>query len=152
MSAAVAFVADVMLGRLARELRRVGLDVVYSNTADDADIVRTAEREGRVILTRDSGLCRRRTSARCVLVKSGDYREQFDQVMAAFDLRDLDEFSRCLECNTRLVPVDRSEVRDRLPSFVYETQQSFASCPTCARVYWQGTHVANMRARARTRS
>ncbi len=50
------FIADVMVGKLARWLRVLGLDVSYSNNYEDDEIIDIAESEDRVILTRDTGL------------------------------------------------------------------------------------------------
>jgi len=49
--AEIKFVADVMVGKLARWLRVLGFDVVYSNVLDDDEIIRLAKSESRVILT-----------------------------------------------------------------------------------------------------
>jgi uncharacterized protein with PIN domain len=140
----VKFIADVMVGKLARWLRVLGFDVAYSNNYADDEIIQTAETEDRVILTRDTGLTKRRTKARCLLVSSGNYKEQIRQVIDEFGLKDFNVFSRCLECNALLEAVDKEDVFERIPPFVYLTQNRFAICPLCRRVYWRGTHANNM--------
>jgi uncharacterized protein with PIN domain len=140
----VKFIADVMVGKLARWLRILGLDVVYSNKSADDEIIQIAETENRVILTRDSGLTRRRTRAQSLLVASDNYRDQLRQVIDEFGLKDFNIFSRCLECNALLQAVNKEEVFERIPPFVYLTQDRFALCPACNRVYWHGTHANNM--------
>jgi uncharacterized protein with PIN domain len=138
------FVADVMVGKLARWLRVLGLDVLYSNTFDDDEIVRLAESENRIILTRDTGLAARRIHSSCLFIESDHYKEQVQQVLRAFDLKEFRVFSRCLECNTPLQSIDKEDVFERVPPFVYLTQERFATCPTCGRVYWHGTHADQM--------
>ncbi len=138
------FIADVMVGKLARWLRVRGLDVSYSNKYEDDEIIDIAESEDRVILTRDKGLARRRTKARCLLVQSVDHKEQVRQVIEKFGLTEFAPFSRCLQCNTALQQVDKEAVFERVPPFVYLTQQRFAVCPACNRVYWHGTHADDM--------
>jgi uncharacterized protein len=140
----IRFFADIMVGKLARWLRVLGVDVLYSSVAEDDEIVRIAEAEDRIILTRDVGLHGRRMRTRCVLIDSTDYQEQIRQVIAAFDLKTFDVFSRCLECNTPLVSLCKEAAFERVPRFVYETQDRFATCPSCNRVYWHGTHVDRM--------
>jgi hypothetical protein len=54
-------------------------------------------------------------------------------------------FSRCVECNTALVTAPRETARERVPPFVFETQESFWTCPSCHRLYWPATHHARMR-------
>jgi len=138
------FIADVMLGKLARWLRVLGLDVAYSNAYEDNEIVRMAEQENRVILTRDTGLAARRSRAECLLIASGNYKEQIQQVLRTFDLRTFTVFSRCLECNVLLKDVDKESVFEQVPAYVYLTQERFAICPSCNRVYWHGTHADRM--------
>jgi hypothetical protein len=50
------FLADAMLGRLARWLRVLGFDTAYDPTVHDPALVRMANAEGRVLLTRDRHL------------------------------------------------------------------------------------------------
>lgn len=138
------FIADVMLGKLARWLRVLGLDVVYSNKLDDDEIQSIAESEDRIILTRDVPFAAQVKSRHCLLIKSDNYPEQVRQVIDTFNIKEFTVFSRCLECNTPLQDVDKEDVFERIPPFVYLTQDRFATCPTCRRVYWHGTHANEM--------
>ncbi len=142
--AEIKFVADVMVGKLARWLRVLGFDVIYSNVLDDDEIIRIAESENRIILTRDTGLSARRKQGGCLFIEDDNYRIQLRQVLDAFDLKEFKVFSRCLECNTPLRPADKEEVFEKVPPFVYLTQERFAACPSCGRVYWHGTHADEM--------
>jgi len=47
------FIADCNVGRLARWLRALGYDASYHATIGDAELVREAAAESRVLLTRD---------------------------------------------------------------------------------------------------
>lgn len=138
------FIADVMVGKLARWMRVLGFDVAYSNTYEDDEIIRIADSEHRVILTRDTGLAARHAAAQCLLIESGDYKEQLRQVVRTFELKRFDVFSRCLECNTPLTDVDKEAVFENVPPYVYLSQNHFAICPSCGRVYWHGTHADEM--------
>jgi uncharacterized protein with PIN domain len=138
------FIADVMVGKLARWLRILGFDVAYSNRFEDDELLRVAEAENRIILTRDRRLASRRMSARCLLIESDNYRGQLRQVITEFNLEHFEVFSRCIECNSELRQVDKEDVFERVPPFVYLTQERFAMCPSCRRVYWHGTHAAEM--------
>jgi uncharacterized protein len=140
----IRFIADVMVGKLARRLRVLGFDVAYSNTYQDDEIITIAQGENRVILTRDTGISARRMHARCILIKSGAWREQVHQVIETFDLKDFKFLSRCLLCNVPLETADKETVFEKVPPYVYMTQERFARCPSCARVYWHGTHVDEM--------
>ena len=139
-----AFVADVMVGKLARWLRVLGFDVLYSNQYDDDEIIRISDTENRLILTRDVHLAARRPPHQSLFIKSGDHKDQIQQVISSLDLKNFKAFSRCLECNTRLEEVDKEAAFDKVPPFVYLTQDRFARCPHCERLYWHGTHTQEM--------
>jgi uncharacterized protein with PIN domain len=140
----IKFVADVMVGKLARWLRILGFDTAYSNKFEDDELLRIAQAEDRILLTRDVPLAGRSDPSRCLFIESDHFREQLRQVLRAFDLTEFRIFSRCLECNTPLKDVDKEDVFDKIPPFVYLTQDRFASCPSCQRVYWHGTHAEAM--------
>ena len=145
----IKFIADVMVGKLACWLRVLGFDVLYSNKFEDNEIIRIADAEGRIILTRDTPLAARKHESPCLLIESSNYQEQIRQVLRSFDLKEFNVFSRCLECNVALVDVDKESVFDRVPPYVYLTQDRFARCPSCDRVYWHGSHAEEMLKRLR---
>lgn len=141
------FVADDMLGRLARWLRLLGYDVIYPAPARDAQLLRLAQAEDRVLLTRDRGLAER-FSGRKVLVESGNLWEQLRQVVTELGLEVGKGFlTRCALCNEPIEPISKEEVRDLVPPYVFCTHGKFARCPKCGRVYWEGSHVERMRMR-----
>ncbi len=134
-----AFVADVMLGRLARWMRAAGWDTAYDPSWSDNQLVRLARAEGRVLLTRDVELARRPGMV-TLLVASDRLEEQLRQVMEAFGLRLQWDATRCMICNVPLEAVARDQLKDRVPPYIYATHSSFKRCPACGRIYWQGTH------------
>jgi uncharacterized protein with PIN domain len=141
----VCFIADAMLGKLVRWLRVMGIDVVYDPHLTDAQLLRGAEHEGRVLLTRDRRLANRRGSARLMLIESAYYHEQVREVVRAFQLAErATVFSRCIRCNTLLRPVSRELVAGKVPVYVFTTQKTFKACDVCDRLYWNGTHRGNM--------
>ncbi len=139
------FVADAMLGRLARRLRALGYDTLYSSQYDDPTLARLALAEDRILLTRDVELTRRRGLS-FLLIEDDRLENQLRQMWNALGLTGENAFSRCLDCNTPLVECSPAQVRDRVPPYVYTTQSRFRCCPNCGRVYWRGTHWARMRA------
>jgi uncharacterized protein with PIN domain len=142
MPAETRFIADVMLGKLATWLRLLGCDVEYFPKISDDDLVERAFRTGRVILTRDTELIRRRkVRDNHFFVRGDSFRDQLRQVAERFSIVPFGRImTRCLRCNETLMVIDRSEVRDRVPSYVFETQHDFRTCGRCGRVYWRGTH------------
>lgn len=145
------FLADSMLGKLARWLRALGYDAAYERAMDDADLVEKAREEDRVLLTRDRKLMERRRLRRGLLVDDDDPMEQLAQVVRELGLEVSPErlFQRCLECNVEVERVPPEAVRGEVPPYVLETQDAFARCPGCGRIFWAATHVEGMRERLR---
>ncbi len=141
------FLADAMLGALARWLRVLDLDVVYDPALDDPELVARAAAEGRTILTRDRKLVERRLARNHLLIRSDAPGEQVRQVLDEAGIRPDPArlFARCLRCNAPLQPLPADEARARVPPFVARTQEEFRSCPHCGRIYWRSTHVDRMR-------
>jgi uncharacterized protein with PIN domain len=143
------FIVDNNVGRLARWLRALGYDTLFINPIGDGELVEIARREGRIVLTKDTGIFRRRLVAsgevRAIRVEGDDWRQQLAQVVRELALETAPRFTRCLECNAPLEVRTRDEVRPYVPAFVYRTQEDFLACPVCGRHYWQGTHWQRMR-------
>jgi uncharacterized protein with PIN domain len=144
------FVADCMLGRLARWLRVLGFDVLYFPRIEDAALLGIARREGRVLLTRDTSLYERTGSHPALLIESGKWEDQVVQVLDAFGLQDrVAPHTRCLDCNAPLKSVPKERARNLAAPFVVERASSLALCRACGRVFWKGSHAADMEARIR---
>lgn len=143
------FIADCNVGRLARWLRAVGYDASYHAQIGDAELVREAAAENRVLLTRDRDLTKRRVIqtgvVRAILIRDDDVRAQLRQVMTELGLGLEQSLTRCIECNSELLPRQAASVAERVPPFVRSTQTHYSECPSCARVYWAGTHWQRMR-------
>lgn len=139
----VRFLADSMLGTLAKWLRILGYDTVYDASLDDNALIRLARAEERILLTRDTALLRRK-GPQCLSITSQVLQEQLGQVLHTFDLRADNPFSRCPVCNTLLEKVPKCEAWGQVPPFVFHTQERFSLCPACDRFYWRGTHWQKM--------
>jgi len=135
------FVADVHLAGLARRLRLLGFDCVLAGDGPDEAIARHAEREQRIVLTRDRELLKHRRVERGRYVRSLRTDAQAREVVDALDLRGhLRPFTRCLECNGELREARADEVAVRVPPAVAAVQRDYARCAGCGRVYWPGSH------------
>jgi uncharacterized protein len=141
----IRFLADNNVGKLARWLRLMGYDTLLLRDADDEQMIGKALAEHRIVLSKDAELARRRVVSsgvlRVVLVREDDPELQAREVVRTLNLNcQFRPFSLCLECNQALVARDRDEVRDLVPAHVLNTQDRCTQCPSCHRVYWQGTH------------
>ena len=141
----VRFAADDHLGRLARYLRLAGFDTIFRDDWDDADLVRTALREHRVILTRDRGLLKRRAVTQGYLVRGTMPRAQLREVLSRFDLWEaLRPFTRCSVCNSVVATVTADAVQDEVPPGTARSYHDFWRCTGCGRVYWRGAHYRSL--------
>jgi uncharacterized protein with PIN domain len=133
----------------------MGYDSLLFDDRNDSHMVRTALTEGRVILTRDIQIMKRRpvTSGRlkAVLIESDQPERQIRQVMDALKLDcRFKPFTICLECNRPLEERSPEQVKDRVPPYVFRTQSQYMECPACRRLYWRGTHWEAMTRRLET--
>ena len=139
------FVADVHLGRLAKYLRMIGLDVSYKNNFDDEEIVQLSLKQKRAIITKDRGILKRNEVSHGYWVRNTKVEEQVKEILERFDLqKEIKEFTRCIECNQLLRPVKKEEIINQLPPKVSRSQAAFYECPSCKKIYWKGSHYQRM--------
>ena len=139
------FALDVHLGRLAAYLRLAGFDAEYRNDVGDADLAAMAA-GGRVLLTRDQELLKRRAVTRGYWLRSTVPKAQLVEVLCRFNLSGaVRPFSRCLRCNALLRPVPKTDVIAALPPRTRESFYDFVRCPCCHRIYWRGAHFEALR-------
>jgi uncharacterized protein with PIN domain len=136
-------IADAMLGKLARWLRILGYDTLYNPRWPDNELVRLARAEGRILLTRDVELARRR-GVRMLFVVHDRVEAQLRQVVASLGLPADGQFSRCPVCNEPLEAVPKSWAWGYVPPYTFCTQREFRLCPRCNHFYWRGTHWQRM--------
>jgi len=139
------FIVDKNVGKLAKLLRTMGYDTVFFTGSDDSNMVSIALADGRVILTRDTQIMKRRvvTTGRlkAVLIDSDEPEQQIRQVISTLNLDcQFKPFTICLECNQSLLKRGKEQVKDLVPPYVFQTQNQYMECPACHRIYWRGTH------------
>ena len=139
------FIVDNNVGKLAKWLRIMGYDTLFFDGTDDSRMIATALAEGRVILTRDTQIVRRRVvtsgQLKAILIKGDEPELQMHQVIDTLSLDcQFRPFTICLECNQPLVVRNKQEVKDLVPPYVFQTQNQYMECPVCHRIYWRGTH------------
>jgi hypothetical protein len=139
------FVADAMVGKLARWLRVLGFDVLYDPSVDDHELVALARRENRVLLTRDTPLAASSHDPPCLFIESGDFRRQLVQVVEVYKLDPRRAvFTRCVDCNHLLESIDKDDALGKVPPYVFSSQSRFKRCPGCDKILWGGTHREQM--------
>ncbi len=148
------FIADRMLGRLARWLRLLGYDTLEIRKQENEDelLLELAEKEGRILISRDRALVRKavKTGITAYLVVSSEIMEQLKEIRKEFGIEFEPEMDRCTLCNSairRAGPDEMALIRGK--KYVYqarlESGTEFWICDNCGQVYWQGKHWENIR-------
>lgn len=143
----IMFVADAMLGNLARYLRIMGYDTFYQSSYSDRRLSELVK-EGRILLTRN-----RATASHYIHSVIIDHDHVKDQLKAVDSLLRLtrdrrDWFSRCIICNSPLSKAEGESAKGNVPDFIFlKHRERIVFCPICRRYYWPGTHRERMRER-----
>jgi uncharacterized protein with PIN domain len=139
------FIVDINVGKIAKWLRMTGYNALLFDHQDDKYLIHIAMTEKRIIITRDTQILKRRVivngNIKALLITNDNPLQQIQQVIKDLGLNPFfNPFTLCLECNEPLVKINKEDIEDRVPPYVYRTQSEFVECPACHRIYWQGTH------------
>lgn len=140
------FILTPELGRLAKWLRILGFDSEYFRGDNTSSLIIQALREDRIILSRNHRLPSPR-GMRVFLIKQERIKEQLKEVFGVLGIKpEVDKmFSRCIICNIGLEKIAKEQIKEKVPGYVFNTQEEFIFCPRCQRVYWPGTHWGNVK-------
>jgi uncharacterized protein with PIN domain len=129
------FLADAMLGKLARWLRIIGHDTAYDPSLNDEEMIFKAKSEERVLVTRDLELFRRarREGVESALLRSPLLAQELEEMLPLLGIGRAG--SRCPLCNTALTEADRAVQIEKAPG-----NARLWSCPSCGKIYWHGSH------------
>ena len=138
------FLADAMLGKLARWLRMLGHDVIYSVELDDPELLELSKCEERVLLTRDLELYNRAVAKGldAHYIEGKTEPDRLAEVAKRYSLPleiDMDK-SHCPICNTKLATAAKEQLQTELEKNTYIYYDKFWKCPNCGQIYWQGAH------------
>lgn len=138
------FLTDGMLGKLTRWLRMLGQDVEYTSSMTDKTLIQKAKKANRVLLTRDLQLFQRAVAqgAEAFLMESTNGAQNLANLAGRFEFKlEIDmKASRCPKCNSKVQPVRKDSVIDRIPESTATHYNEFWECSKCEQIYWQGAH------------
>lgn len=149
------FVLGREVTKLLRYLRVIGADAAFESGGEEA-IFRVATNEGRIVITKDKKLARRRSPCATFLLGSEDPKAQLKEVCNHFGLCIQEEtfMSRCSICNTRGFegPMNAKDIKDValpgvVPEKVLKKPLNFYVClnDSCRKVYWRGPKYESTR-------
>ena len=111
--------------------------------------MKIALKTGGTVLTRDSLMITRKEFVKgmikYLLIRDDKLKKQLEQVQSEFNFSLKPNLIRCVECNFRLAKVKKEDVKNKVPPYVYKTQQNFMYCKKCDKYYWRGTHYYNIK-------
>lgn len=138
------FITDGMLGKFTRWLRLLGFDVEYANDIEDKKLMAKAEKEKRILLTRDLELFQRANahSVDTFLVEGKTEAERLACLAKKYEFPlDIDiKISRCPKCNTQIKAISKESVAKKIEEATFKYYSEFWQCPNCGQIYWQGAH------------
>jgi uncharacterized protein with PIN domain len=140
----VKFLADSMLGKLAKWLRILGYDTAYRSHYRPGflDLI---IKEDRHLLSRHKETADQYAGA--LLIHADRVGEQLNELKQLIPLAPdrSNWFSRCLICNVVLREAEVDEARENVPEYVfYQNTKEIRFCPSCGRYYWPGSHRKRM--------
>ncbi|MDN5354830.1 MAG: uncharacterized protein PWQ09_1586 [Candidatus Cloacimonadota bacterium] len=145
MSSKPKFLLSDNLNKLAKWLRALGYDSLVGQSISLHNLRRIGYRDRRIILTRSRKVARSPHHFPRRLIRSEDSWQQLQEIKDLLEYDEKSIFSRCLECNRVLVPIEKEQIKNLVPSFVFQTQNSFSYCKKCGKIFWKGSHYKDMK-------
>jgi uncharacterized protein with PIN domain len=124
----------------------MGFDTAYQRSGDAALFFKRTDLD-RIALFRIKWLKGRLPQQQWLFIRANDPEEQVQAVLRRLKIgpADLSLFSRCTRCNKPVERLEKSDLRGRVPEYVWQTQSQFSGCPQCDRVFWPGSHTQRYR-------
>ena len=139
------FLADSMLGRLAKWLRVMGYDTHYQPFYKEG-MIGPLIHDGRLLLSRHKPTIDKYPNS--LLILSDKVQRQLEEVRAQgyLSLNNAIWFSRCLTCNTLLNEASVEDAREKIPEYVFyqNITTGLRFCRSCERFFWPGSHRRRM--------
>ncbi len=139
------FLADSMLGRLAKWLRVMGFDTHYQQFYREGEISRLVH-DGMLLLSRRRAIIEQYKNS--LFIDSDKVQRQLQELRDMGYITRPDRtkwFTRCLACNIPLREISAEDARENIPEYIYyRDTKGIHYCPSCSRYFWPGSHRDNM--------
>ncbi len=143
------FFVDAMLGNIAKKLRLLGYDSKYFSDIDDEQLIDTAKKEDRIIISKDENLIKKakKLGMKPVFIMKNNEMDQFLEIISQLNLNISQingDTARCPKCNSDTESVDKESIKETIPQMIYQINLKFWKCSACDQIYWEGTHIKNL--------
>jgi len=140
----IRFTLTQELKRLARWLRLLGFDTIVSESNESSKLKRICQLQKRILVTRIRKPGKLSYPTHVIIIASDSLAEQLRQVATEAHLYKCAIFSRCLDCNRKVYPIEKSSIESIIPYKVRQREQLFTVCRKCGKIFWRGTHYKAM--------
>jgi uncharacterized protein with PIN domain len=141
------FMADAMLGKIARKLRMFGFDTIYDPNFDDMDILDSSKNKGRIVLTSDRMLfnrCKKKGIDTILTYKETEI-ENLVTIFSSLNIKSINSQKvpyLCTSCNGLLdTIIDKNSIKYDIPVRLLHSNKIFYKCANCSKIYWRGSHM-----------
>lgn len=143
------FFVDAMLGNIAKKLRLLGYDTKYSSSIKDDDLIESAKKQGRVVISRDNELINKSKNynVKSIFITSSSEKDQLTDITNQLNIKKLvvsGSTARCPKCNFHTIPIAKESIKNKIPKGVLDFNDDFWKCENCNQIYWEGTHIRNL--------
>jgi uncharacterized protein with PIN domain len=141
------FMADAMLGKIARKLRMFGFDTIYDPNIDDMDILDSSKNKGRIVLTSDRMLFKRckKRGINTILTYKETEIENLVTIFSSLNINSINSQKvpyLCTSCNGLLnTIIDKNSIKYDIPVRLLHSNKLFYKCTNCRKIYWRGSHM-----------
>jgi uncharacterized protein len=141
------FMADAMLGKIARKLRMFGFDTIYDPNIDDMDILDSSKNKGRIVLTSDRMLFKRckKKGIDTILTYKETEIENLVTIFSSLNIKSINSQKvpyLCTSCNGLLdTIIDKNSIKYDIPVGLLHSNKIFYKCTNCRKIYWRGSHM-----------
>jgi uncharacterized protein with PIN domain len=154
-----------MLGNIAKKLRLMGYDSKYEADIGDDDLVNSAQKDLRIIISRDENLIKKASKfgIESIFLEKQDEIKQFHEIINRLGLKSIKingdnarinrlglksikingDNARCPLCNSETNPIEKHNISDKIPAKVLEKNEKFWKCKNCGKIFWEGSHIKN---------